>query len=189
MVLKKRIIEIIYQIIPVMIGVYLGFALSNWSENKKLDKKQEVFLSSFKKEIKSNKETILKIKDYHKLVRDSSSYYINQLDSISFNNAPKFFQGLRTQTLSETVYNSGITSGILTHINLETTQKIGHLHNLQESYNNFNSIALQGFINLEFEDSKKSMKRALQYLLITMSDLSNLEEILIKEYNKVENKL
>jgi len=41
--MKKLITESFIQIIPVMIGVYLGFAFNNFGEQRKLEKQKAVF--------------------------------------------------------------------------------------------------------------------------------------------------
>jgi hypothetical protein len=38
--MKKRMGDLILQIIPVMIGVYLGFVVSSWAENRKVGQNQ-----------------------------------------------------------------------------------------------------------------------------------------------------
>ena len=40
---KKIAESIIYQIIPIMIGVYLGFAINNFGESRKINKQKTVF--------------------------------------------------------------------------------------------------------------------------------------------------
>ena len=45
--MKKKIGEILLQIIPVMIGVYLGFVLSNWSETNKTKSQTELLRKKY----------------------------------------------------------------------------------------------------------------------------------------------
>lgn len=69
--MKKKIGEIILQIIPVMIGVYLGFIVSNWSETNKTNSQTELIRKNIVAEIKSNKSKIKQVLEYHVMIRDS----------------------------------------------------------------------------------------------------------------------
>ena len=76
--MKKHIKDIILQIIPIAIGVYLGFFVSNWGEANKRQNQAEKLLESIRSEIKNNKNVLKNIVDYHIMLRDSSWYYIQK---------------------------------------------------------------------------------------------------------------
>jgi hypothetical protein len=68
MIKKKKIGELFFQIIPVMIGVYLGFVVSNWSERKQQDSKKKILVRNIISEIKENKKNVLGIIEYHNIM-------------------------------------------------------------------------------------------------------------------------
>ena len=54
--MKKKIGELIFQIIPVMIGVFLGLSVANWSEDRKKETRSDALVETIKNEIQSNKK-------------------------------------------------------------------------------------------------------------------------------------
>ena len=54
----KKFLKFLYEMIPVMVGVYLAFALNTFSENRKLKAHQSNFEEMIKKEIIENQKSI-----------------------------------------------------------------------------------------------------------------------------------
>ena len=49
-----KLFELLFQIIPVMIGVFLGFLVNDWREQKQSEEQATVFIENVVEEIKSN---------------------------------------------------------------------------------------------------------------------------------------
>ena len=122
--MKNKITDLIIQIISVMIGVYLGFVVSNWSESQKMIKKSESFLNNIVIEIKSNKKRLEGIIDYHVMLKDSSRYYLSGDETTSIEESTAFFKGLQTSTLVESAYKTGVQTGIVSELELNIIQNL-----------------------------------------------------------------
>lgn len=182
--MKKKITELIIQIVPVMIGVYLGFVVSNWGDLKKRKNQKVVFIKIIKNEIKHNKEKLENIVDYHKILRDSSMFYLN---NFSINKPPAFFRGIQTSALLESAYDIGNQTGIISEFEMDNILVLNQLYSTQKEYNEYIKIALAGIINSDFNGKEESIRKILQFVAISMTDIVYKEEYLIAEYDKIQN--
>jgi len=187
--MKKKISELILQIIPVMIGVYLGFVISNWGDQQKAKSQSIVLSKSIKNEIEINKEKLQNVLDYHKILRDSSRFYLSNSFTKPLIKPPNFFRGIQTSTLSESAYISGTQTGIISEFEMNKIQNLSQLYTFQKEYNEYTKMTLEGLINLDFDDNEKSIKKILQFISITMTDIVLKEELLIAEYDRIQNEL
>lgn len=175
---KRSLGELIFQIIPVMIGVYLGFVISNWSESQNKRKESNVLVQSIQKEIENNSQTIKNVLDYHTMLRDSCSFYSNHNSPIKNLN---FFEGVRIKKLAESAYQTGLQTGIINNLDIERIQKLNALYTSQESFNEMANMILTGLINRDFSSNESSIKSIMQFLAIAMTD------VVIQENNLMEN--
>lgn len=86
--MKKKIGYLLLEIIPVMIGVFLGFLISNWAEGRKKTSQTEMPRKNIVGEIKDNMAKIYDVIGYHEMLRDSSRYYLNRTKPVE---QPRFF--------------------------------------------------------------------------------------------------
>ena len=183
--MKNKITDLIIQIISVMIGVYLGFVVSNWSESQKMIKKSESFLNNIVIEIKSNKKRLEGIIDYHVMLKDSSRYYLSGDETTSIEESTAFFKGLQTSTLVESAYKTGVQTGIVSELELNIIQNLNQLYTYQDEYNEYHKISLEAMINMDFSRNKESIQRILQLISLSMADITIKEQQLIKEYDAI----
>lgn len=182
----KKTVDLLFQIIPVMIGVYLGFVVSNWSENRKKDYQANVFISNLRSEIETNRELLESIIDYHIMLRDSSQFYSESKTNIK---KPGFFQGTRIMKLNSSAYNTGIQTGIINELSIDIIQIINQLYTYQEEYDEFGNMMMSSFINMNFSDNEEDLKKIARFLGITMTDIVIKETGLIEGYESLLNTL
>ena len=187
--MKNKILELILQIIPVMIGVYLGFVVSNWGDQQKRKSQSVVFVKNIKNEMEINTNKLQNVIEYHKMLKDSSRFNLSNFNSNSIDNPLNFFKGIQASTLIESAYNTGNQTGIISEFEMNKLQNLNQLYAYQKEYNEYIKMTLSGLINSDFEDTEKSTKKILQYISITMTDIIIKEEQLIIEYSKVQNEL
>lgn len=183
MKINKKIGELIFQIIPVMIGVYLGFIVSNWSETKQQNAKKKILIENMISEINENKNNIIEVVQYHEMLRDSSRYYLKSGRA----DMPSFFRGVNTLTLINSAFETGIQTGLLNELSIDKIQSLNRVYTSQKSYNDFCNILLSGLLNMDFMENEESIKKILQYLSISMTDVAIKERQLLNEYEKVLN--
>ncbi len=183
---KKKIGEIIIQIIPVMIGVYLGFLVSDRADVKKRKNQSKILVENILSEIASNSEKIAGVKDYHIMVLDSSRFYSNPNNKIK---SIRFYQGTKTVALGGSAYNTGIQTGILNELPLEKIQSLNQLYTLQSTYNDYAKLILAGFLDKDFSNNEESIRNIARFISITMADVVSLEQMLTDEYESVAKML
>lgn len=183
--MKDKFKDLVIQIISVMIGVFLGFLISNWSETKKDNKKTEVVLNSIKAEMQNNKSKIEKVIGYHRTLRDSARFYLNQ--EYVGSKRPTFFRGVNTVILNNSAFDTGIQTGLLTNIPVEKIQKLNNIYSRQKSYQEFSNLLISGLITMDFDENEKAMKRILMYLSISMTDVVIKEEQLLESFASIED--
>ncbi len=184
--MKRKLGDIILQIIPVMIGVYLGFVISNWQDNQKRSTQSQILIDNISLEIESNTRIIEAVIEYHKMLRDSSRYYAN---AEIINKMPTFFQGTRTQQLLSSAYNTGIQTGIINELPLHKIQLLNKVYNYQDFCNEYAKMLMNGLINKDFSDSPDGIKKIASYLSLTMTDIVIQEEHLLEIYKETVNVL
>jgi len=181
---KKRLNfgNFLFEIIPVMIGVFLAFLISNWAENMRNKSKTQLLKKNIIAEINLNIESIENILEYHILLRDSSTYYYQQRKS---NNDTKFFKGIRTRILNSSAFETGIQTGLINELSFEQIQSVNSTYAVQLSYNEFSTLLLSGLMTIGIGESENQSNKFLQFLSVSMTDLVIKELELIAEYYKL----
>ncbi len=184
--MKRKIGDIFIQIIPVMIGVYLGFVVSNWADARKRNNQLNVFIENLYSEMETNEQSIRSVIDYHKMVRDSGQHYSNpEITTIK----PSFFEGTRTNKLTNSAYNTGIQTGIINDLKINQIQAINQLYTLQNDYNDYGNMMLSGLLNMDLNNTPESMRKVAQFLGITMTDVVIKEQDLLDGYDSIKSVL
>jgi len=183
----KKLLEILLQIIPIAIGVYLGFVVSNWDQNRKNQQRLESFIENIIVELNDNKEKIKHVFDYHLLLRDSS-YSLLQLPPESIQK-PKFFKGLQMPRLMNSAYQTGVQTGILNDLPVNKIQSLNQLYSFQDIYNDFNNMVMTGLLKQVFSDQPEDLYRVAGFINTTMNDVVEIESALLEYYSFVELRL
>ncbi len=159
-----------YQIIPVMIGVYLAFAVSNFAENRKVKNEKDVFTKMLYNEISANLKTVDRSLPYHlKLKGDFRT--IARAEK-SFEEIQKYtFQGLRPPRLNNGAYQTGVQTGILKDFDLEFVQQINRLYTLQESKVEFNNDILASMLATGFPKNDADARELASSTIINLNDI------------------
>ena len=184
--MKNKIGELLFQIIPVMIGVYLGFAVSDWSDNKKRKAQSKMLVENILSEIEFNEKRIKNVVDYHQMLRDSSDVYSN---SIEKNQRPPYFKGTRVVKLTNSAYNTGNQTGIINELPMKQIQILNKLYTYQNDYNDFGNMLLNALVNKDFTKRNKEMGEVVRFLSVTMTDIVIKERDLLEGFKMVEMEL
>ncbi len=186
---KRKIGELLFQIIPVMIGVFLGFLVSSWAESSRNEEKTELFVQNLIAEIESNKSRIDNVYDYHVMLKDSVQHYVARSykdDQVKTPSKPKFFKGIRMFPLMDSAYDTGIQTGLINGLSLEQIQKINQVYTLQKFYNGYHDNMMTGFMN---QDPLKDLDRMVRFLAVSMTDVVLREQELRAQYEELLKEL
>ncbi|MCA6073768.1 hypothetical protein [Fulvivirga sedimenti] len=180
--MKNKFGDFIIQVITVMIGVFLGFVVSNWSEAKKEQTRASALMKNISTEIQTNKASVERVIDYHRMVLDSSRYYFNQPTITNYK--PEFFKGVNTISFYNSAFETGIQTGLINEISIDKIQKLNEVYTQQRSYEDFSNLLLSGLITMDFNNGEESTRKILMYLSISMMDVVIKEEQLLESYDK-----
>lgn len=91
--MKKRIVEVLFQIVPVMIGVYLGFLVTDWANGRERRRDAAILRNNLQIEMSDNHRRLANVLPYHRMLLDS---FQRPRDLFLRGSSPSFFRGLRT---------------------------------------------------------------------------------------------
>ena len=170
--------------VPVMLGVYLAFALNNFGETRKQKKQTETFKKMLVNEIERNLEEVERVWPYHEsLSIDFDTLFNSENFSESFKQYQ--FRGLRTGLVNNSAYNTGIQTGIIQGLELELIQEINRLYTHQESYDEYNKSVINSFMGRDFPESEDKMIALLRSMDMSLNDILNYEDNLIVNYKEI----
>ncbi len=184
--MKKKIGELLFQIIPVMIGVFLGYIASNWADSSQKEHQAKVLIGNLLSEIETNEKRLKDVIEYHTMLRDSSRFYSNSQNKIDHTD---FFKGTRIMKLGNSAYNTGIQTGAINEMPIDKIQAINQLYTFQADYNEFGNMMMSSLINKDFSDKEEELKKIVRFLSITMTDIVIKEQHLIERYRQMKNQL
>lgn len=184
--MKKKILELLVQILPVMLGVYLGFVVSEWSDNNQKKSDSKIFKSSLISEIKANEQRLKTVVDYHTMVRDSSRYYSNEKN---LSVRPKYFKGTRLRKLSNSAFNTGIQTGVINELPIDQIQLLNQLYTFQKDYNEFGNMILSSLLNKDFSNESSDLSEIARFLSVSMTDVVIKENDLLGGYKMTLEKI
>jgi hypothetical protein len=186
--IKSALLSGLLQILPVMFGVYLGFALNNFSEQKKTDRQKNVYEQMLKNEIQDNLEEIKKASIYHdKITKDFRTIANSKDIKTDFNDYT--MTGLRPGMVNSSAYNTGIQTGIIQEFDLKIIQNLNKLYNYQRKYDTYNEQMLNSFLTTDFPETEQDIKNLMINLSMGMNDVENFERELQQYYQLMLDKL
>lgn len=179
--MKNKIGDLIIQIISVMIGVFLGFIITHWSENNAQQKKAELLIKNISSEIQVNKKSIDQVINYHRQLLDSTRYYLKK-DSIPYK--PNFYQGVNTITFTSNAFETGIQTGLINEIPINKLQALNNVYTRQREYEEFSKLLMTVLLNLDFANNEEAKRKILMFLSLSMTDVVIKEEQLLESYQE-----
>ncbi len=128
--LKSAFYSGLLQMLPIMFGVYLGFALNNFGEQQKINRQKDTYEQMLKNEIEDNLKQVKKVSVYHKKITNDFLTIRESKDIKSaFDNYT--MTGIRPGIVNSSAYETGIQTGIIQEFDLEIIQYLNKLYNYQ----------------------------------------------------------
>lgn len=182
--MKKGILNFLNQIIPVMIGVYLGFALNNFGEEQKLKRQTNAYKEMLKIELEENILAIDKVKPYHLDLSTNFREILKSSDIVDEFNSFKFM-GLQPGFVNRGAFDTGIQTGIIQDFNLTVIQKLNKLYALQGVYTRYNENMINSFSTQKFPETEDEIKSMLRVMTMNMNDIHTFESDLLESYKDI----
>lgn len=182
----KKLKELLLQLIPVAIGVYIGILAGNLNEkwNHRADQKE--FITNLIQEIEFNKSKIVAAKEYHAQLNEILDSLMKvtpeeELLKPFFKNKGFSFipgwTGINIPTLESSVFESGLISNLLQGLDFKTINNISRMYNFQKEYKEITKPIVTRLFNVDIETKTTEVITIAQILA---SDIKGFEETLIK---------
>lgn len=188
---RKKLINLLkitfVQILPIMIGVYLGLVANNWNENQKAEELQNRLLESMKKELKANQKNIEHLLEYHQSLLDSTNAYserytIEELNELSAENfMTSVWRGTKVGTLKNATYQTAMVTGALADMDIDLAIQLSEIDLIQKDYSATGDKYLNSLIQM---DSGESLQSTLIFIFSFTMDITSFEKALLKLYEQ-----
>lgn len=176
----------ILQIIPVMLGVYLGLLANNWNEKRKVEKEKSEILILLQNELTQNKEQVKSKLEYHLSIMDSLTVIRdNEFENpVSSDRISSFWRGMQGPKTQSSVHQSAIIKGLLTEFSLEEINAINNVYLLQKELSTYLDNAVSSFLHSENNDMT-DIRPLIQKVSMILNDLHYAENELLVSYDKL----
>jgi len=142
--MKSKVLEYFLQLIIVVVGVFLGMWVTNWSNDRQQNKNQRLVLESILKEMKMNQAKVEKAMKYHQRifqafdqVRAKENYNDAQY-KFSGENLKKFFPGwagINMPNLDSDMYEMAKYSNTMPGMPYKIQESLSRVYHYQSLYN------------------------------------------------------
>ena len=190
----KTLKEILLQLIPVAVGVYIGILAGNWNEQRGHQENQKIFLENVAKELASNKEKMVSAHAYHEKIGKNLDSLIQHLENTNpeilnksllgeggFKLIPGWY-GVVIPGLESSIYQSGLISNAFSKMDFETITKISKAYSFQEEYKELTQPVIERLINTNPETT---IMQAFSILTFITSDIKGLEAEMVRGYEEM----
>lgn len=182
--MKKILSNVLNQIIPIMIGVYLGFAVNNFGENRKVRQQVKTYQEMLRIELEENLKSLEQVKDYHINLSETFSNLLAS-DQIEKDFESTNFQGLKPGFVSSSAYQTGLQTGIIQEFDLNFVQTLNRCYTLQDKYNTFNENLLSSFQSTKYPEKVDEIRSFLITMRMNMNDIRYFEQDLQRQYSLI----
>lgn len=181
MTAKKDLWYLLLQTLPVMLGVYLGFWLSERGEQKHVDQQVDKLETLILNEIELNKSEVTKKLSYHKMLLDTLKVFQHE-NSLDRSRLFNTFKGINPPRLKNACYQSGIQTGLLNNFELEEVTLLNEIMEEQESLIKYSDAALAALLSTgSFDD--KGFSDLIGRIIMNLNDITAFENRLLKSYD------
>ncbi|MBU2974978.1 hypothetical protein [Zobellia sp. B3R18] len=189
---KRNFFNYLIDFLIVAFGVFLGTYVSQHQTQKKIIENKIKSVNFILDELKNNRENLLKVIEYHELIKisfDSIQPTLSENDlqttyfkSKKFNhNEIKEWKGFQLAEIESIAFETVKISGIIQEMDIEMVKEISKIYKQQENYSNFS----QSIINrmLSIDASTKTIDVLGTFQLFT-NDVVNYEKLLLLNSEK-----
>ena len=178
--MKKRIQNIIYDMIPVILGIFIAL----WAENIRADfdnrEKLDEIIKLVSKETKENISELKKSLVHNQAVKETLKKYLNDSE-ISLNEILKLTSGLRLPLIKS--YTPTLLYGLNSKDKIENWELISTISENQEAIQIVKNRGAD-LTNLDFISMNKIEKQKLDFIL---SDILYDAKIVLKNFNSIDS--
>lgn len=129
----KPIVRMVFEVVLISIGVFLGLAGDQWREDVQHHQSAKASLHRFRSEILANRKSVSDIRDYHVAALERIRAYL-ATDPKSRNRADVQLQGLQPAVFEQTAWDLAVSTQSLTYIDPDLAFALSKVYNNQQQY-------------------------------------------------------
>lgn len=189
---KEKIFDYLFQLVIVVLGVFLGMLASDWSAQRDQTKYEKDIMLSIEDEINANltyleanavdQKRFFKSLDSLTKALENQPVVLNELfhDKPFLERIPNW-PGLGKTKLYDAMFEAAKSSNILPHLEVDLLQQLSKNYNLQSNVDETRGILGQEFFRI---DATSKYSEVVDFMWIVMQDYFGANYNLIKEYKK-----
>jgi len=178
---KNDLWFLLLQTLPVMLGVYLGFWLSERGEQKHTDQQVDKLETLIINEIESNRSEVTKKLKYHEMLLDTLNV-LKKGNNIDRSRLFNTFKGINPPRLKNACYQSGIQTGLINNFELEEVTLLNEIMAEQESLDKYSDAAIAALLTTgTFGD--EGFSDILGRVVMNLNDITSFEGRLLRYYD------
>ncbi len=187
---KSRVGEYLVELIIVLLGVWLGMLLSEWSSNERLKRDRKEALHGIKKELEIN------LRDARRL-HETRKSFLRAFDSLrkdlteevmaeNFFDRPMLerlpdWKGIGDYNPRHSMFDAAKSGNVLIGMDLELLEEISQVYNDQNDIYSIRNLYLEKFLNF---DSETKYREAVVLIAQVRQDLWGTQMMMIGEYEE-----
>ena len=176
--MKKRLLKILNDMIPVVLGILIALFLNNWIENRNDKKFLNRVLTSITYELEENKQELeLKIEG-HNVLLDTIDFYLDN-EAVSIGEIIGKTGGLKGVNIK----NSSWKSFINPNIELVDYKVISVMTDIEEGKQNM-ELQMSKLLDVIYQNISSTSYEKKQIFGLIIGDLAYTEEELLKSHNE-----
>ena len=127
------------ELFSVVLGVILALMLSQWSENRSIDKKVNIALTNIANEMHANTKLLNIVHKQNSLVFQDST------ETDTTENSDTFTPVIQLQ---DTAWKTFLSTGLSTNIEYELLLSLSQVYSIQDVYKSFGTKIVESYLNI-----------------------------------------
>jgi len=179
----KAILTMLFEVVLIAPGVFLGLLANNWHEVREHREKAQAALRNFVGEMETNIQATQRVRDYHEtLARELGQFLQNKEPSSDDRFAKEVhFEGLRPVIFEHTAWDLALATQALSYLEPDLAFNISKVYTQQTAFQTFeNSFLTSAFTPASL--SSDTMMGLAPAMLIYLREVNQQEPAIISRY-------
>jgi hypothetical protein len=177
----KPILRMVFEVVLISIGVFLGLAGDQWREDAQHRQSAEASLHRFRSELQTNRKSVSEVSDYHAAALKRIRAYL-ATDPQKRNRADVQLQGLQPAVFEQTAWDLALSTQSLTYIDPDLAFALSKVYNSQQQYIGLTRGILQAMYLVPLKENFDAFVAAADTYF---SDVVLMEPKLVQMYDEV----
>ena len=175
----RSLIRIALEVVLIGMGVFLGLAGEQWRENAEHRELANGSLRRFRAEVRANRESVARVKDYHVEVRKQLIGYL-EVDPQKRRRAEVHLEGVQPAVFERAAWDLALATQSLAYIDPDLVFALSRIYTEQERYSGLTMGMTQA---MYIQNPRVNVDPFFAALAVYYDDLVIIEPALLKSYD------